>query len=215
MKEVVTMKIEKRIEANSRASRRLRKTGYLPGIICEKGSESLPIKMKEEEFRRNLLKYGRNYVFNLDLPGEKKHNVLVKEIQYAPISGKILNVDFQKISLTEEVKIDLGIRIIGREALDSRKLILIRQMDTIPVKGLPQDIPDNVEIDVSGLDEGESISIKDLNLPKAISVDLEEDQTVLSVNVSDLNVESKDIDESEAHEISDIIEETNEEFIEK
>lgn len=213
MKEAVTMKIEKRREANSRASRRLRKTGYLPGIICGKGSESLPIKMKEEEFRRNLLKYGRNYVFNLDLPGEKKHNVnvLVKEIQYAPISGKILNVDFQKISLTEEVKLDLGIRIIGREALDSKKLILIRQMDTIPVKGLPQDIPDNVEIDVSGLDEGESISIKDLNLPKGISVDLEEDQTVLSVNISDLNVESKDIDENEVNEISDIIEETNEE----
>lgn len=213
MKEAVTMKIEKRREANSRASRRLRKTGYLPGIICGKGSESFPIKMREEEFRRNLLKYGRNYVFNLDLPGEKKHNVnvLVKEIQYAPISGKILNVDFQKISLTEEVKLDLGIRIIGREALDSKKLILIRQMDTIPVKGLPQDIPDNVEIDVSGLDEGESISIKDLNLPKGISVDLEEDQTVLSVNVSDLNVESKDIDENEVNEISDIIEETNEE----
>ncbi len=213
MKEAVTMKIEKRREANSRASRRLRKTGYLPGIICGKGSESFPIKMREEEFRRNLLKYGRNYVFNLDLPGEKKHNVnvLVKEIQYAPISGKILNVDFQKISLTEEVKLDLGIRIIGREALDSKKLILIRQMDTIPVKGLPQDIPDNVEIDVSGLDEGESISIKDLNLPKGISVDLEEDQTVLSVNISDLNVESKDIDENEVNEISDIIEETNEE----
>lgn len=201
MKKTATIRIEKRVKANSSASRRLRKTGYLPGSIYGKEIESFPVKVKEDEFKKSLSKYGRNYLFNLDLEGQETHTVIVKEIQHSPINRKILNIDFQQISLTEEIKADLEIRIIGKESIDLKKLLLIRQMDTIPVKGLPQNIPDNIEIDVSGLDEGQRIYISDINFPTGIVVEAEGDQTVLSVNAPVSSAIDVDEDEDGVNEI--------------
>lgn len=207
MKETATIKIEKRVETNSRASRKLRKIGYLPGNVYGKGMEPIAIKVKEDDFRKSLSKYGRNHLFNIDLAGQETYSVMVKEIQYSPVKREILNVNFHKISLAEETKVDLKIRIIGNKALESNNLLLSRQMDTIPVKGLPQDIPDNIEIDVSGLEEGEKIYIKDINFPKGIVPEVEDDQTVLYVNTSITMTE----DEDEGNEIGDLTEEANEE----
>jgi large subunit ribosomal protein L25 len=173
----------------------------LPGSIYGKEIESFPVKVKEDEFKKSLSKYGRNYLFNLDLEGQETHTVIVKEIQHSPINRKILNIDFQQISLTEEIKADLEIRIIGKESIDLKKLLLIRQMDTIPVKGLPQNIPDNIEIDVSGLDEGQRIYISDINFPTGIVVEAEGDQTVLSVNAPVSSAIDVDEDEDGVNEI--------------
>lgn len=206
MKETAIIKVEKRVEANSRASKRLRETGYLPGSVYGKGVEAFSIKIKEEEFRKQLSTYGRNYVFNLDLGGEQIQGVMVKDIQHFPLKNRILNVDFQKVSLVDKTKVDLNIKIIGNEVLESKRLLIIRQMDTIPVKGLPQDIPDNIEIDVSELKEGEKICIGDINFPKGIATEIEESQIVLSVNTSILTV--KDTDEE--NEMDGTTEETKE-----
>jgi large subunit ribosomal protein L25 len=193
-KEVIA--IEKRNGTNSRLSRKLRNEGYLTASISGKGIESISVKVKEDEFRKALSSYGRNHLFNLDLAGEKTYTILVKEIQHSPISRKMLNVDFQAISLTEEAKADLEIRIIGKEIIDSKRLNLVRQMDNIPVRGLPQDIPDYIEIDVSKLDMGDKVDIGDLIFPKGIVADIDADKTVISVKAPTLITE----DEEEAVE---------------
>lgn len=189
-KEVIA--IEKRNGTNSRLSRKLRNEGYLTASISGKGIESISVKVKEDEFRKALSSYGRNHLFNLDLAGEKTYTILVKEIQHSPISRKMLNVDFQAISLTEEAKADLEIRIIGKEIIDSKRLNLVRQMDNIPVRGLPQDIPDYIEIDVSKLDMGDKVDIGDLIFPKGIVADIDADKTVISVKAPTLIAEDEE-----------------------
>jgi len=207
MNETATIRIEKRVNVNSRANKRLRKAGYLPGSVFGKGIESFPVQVKEDEFRRSLSKYGRNYIFNLDLEGKETYTVIVREIQHSPVNRKILNIDFQQVSLTEEIKANLEIRIIGEGSIESKRLLLTRQMNTIPVRGLPQDIPDNIEIDVSGLEEGGKIYISDINLPKGIVVEVEDDQMVLSVNTTVSSVRDVDaaaVVEDEGNETGDV-----------
>ena len=198
MAEKVTMTIEKREKANSRASKQLRKIGYVPASISRKGKESISVKVKQDELLKNLSKYGRNYLFDLELDGLEKITAMVKKMEYSGLKRELLNVSFQQISLTEEMKVNLDIRIIGKDTVEFKKLLVIQQLDQIPVKGLPQDIPDYIEIDVTDLDADDKITISDVKYPKGIEPDIEADKIVLTINKP--KVRSEDIVEESDEE---------------
>jgi len=182
MKEIGIIKIEKRFEANSRKSKKLRGAGYLPGNICGKEMGSVPVTLKKDEFKKVIFKYGRNAVFKLDVDGKETYTSIVKEIQYAPVNKEILHVDFQIVSLSEEIKTDISIRITGKEDVESRNLTILRHMDFITVKGLPQNLPDVIEINVSDLQLGNTISVGSIKLPDGIVTEMDPEHVVISVN---------------------------------
>ncbi len=190
MSKRATMIIEKRENVNSRASKQLRKIGYIPASISRKGMESVSVKVKEDELIKGLSQYGRHYLFNLDFEGQERYTAIVKKVHYSPIKREVLTVDFQQISFSEEIKANLDIKIMGKEAIDFKKLLLMQQMDKIPVKGLPQDIPDCIEIDVTDLNLGDKICIADIKYPKGIEPEIKDDTIVLSINASKLNVKN-------------------------
>jgi len=200
MNERVTMAVERREKTNSRESRRLRKIGYIPGSISIKGKESISVKVKKEELLRNLSEHGRNYIFNLQLDGNENITAMVKELYYSPISRELLCVDFQQISFNEEIKVNVEIKLIGKESVEFRKLLVLQQMDEIPVKGLPQNIPAYIEIDVTGLDLDDRITIGDVKFPEGIEPDIEADKIVLTISkprIRDVETEEEPKEEEE------------------
>lgn len=182
MAEKVVMAIEKREQANSRASKQLRKIGYIPASISRKGMDSISVKVKQEELLKSLSKYGRNYLFDLELDGNEKITAMVKEMNYSPVKRELLSVNFQQVSFTDEIKVNLEVRLIGKDSVEFKKLLVIQQMDQIPVKGLPQDIPDYIEIDITDLDADDKITISDVKYSKGIQPDIEADKMVLTIN---------------------------------
>lgn len=182
MNDAGIIKIEKRDVANSRTSKKLRQNGYLPGTVYGKGMESMSIIVKQDELKKSLDKFGKNHIFNLFLEGKEKYSVIVKEIQNSPIKRVPIHVDFQHISLTEEINAEVDIRIIGKEIIDFKNLYLVRQIDRIPVRGLPQNIPDSIEIDVTNLNAGDSINVGSIKFPEGIVLEIELDQVILSIN---------------------------------
>ena len=156
-----------------------------------------------------IVKLGRAAVFKLDTEGEKIFNVMVKDIQIAPLNGDFLHVDFIQISLTEEIKADVVIRIIGREHLEAKRYLLNRAMDTILVKGLPQDIPNEIDIDVSDMEVGDSKNISDIQFPEGIVPEIEPDQLVLSVSEAKA-YEEETTEGEEAESVSQVIEDAEE-----
>lgn len=184
MKETGIIKIEKRDVVNSRTSKKLRQKGYLPGNVYGKGIESMSIIVKEDELKKSLVEFGKNNLFNLVLEGKEFSTVIIKDIQNSPVKGVPIHVDFQQISLTEEINAEVNIRIIGKELIELKKLLLIRQIDTIPVRGLPQNIPDEIEIDVSNLNAGDSINVGSIKFPKGIVPEIELDHNVITINES-------------------------------
>ena len=181
MKEEGTIKAEKRTHGSSGTNKRLRREGYLPGNIFGKDMEPVPVLVKKEELNKNLAKYGRNAVYKIDLAGEKAYTVMIREIQHLAVMGGDLHVDFQKIILSEETKASIPVRIVGGGAIEAQKLILLHQMDTIPVKGLPRSMPDHIEIDVSSLGAGDNITIAGIEFPKGITCDVDPDHVVVTV----------------------------------
>ncbi len=196
MKEKAIIKVEKRDLANSRKSKRLRDNGYLPGSVFGKGLEPFSVKVKENDFNNSLHRFGKNYLYTLDLEGKKKYTVMVKDMQQDPITRRILSVNFHQISLSEEMRTTLEIGINGRDEVEARKLLVVKQLDLIPVRGLPQDIPDHIEVDVTGLELGDHITIADIEFPKGITVDIEPEHVVLSINDGTTQYEEEDSDET-------------------
>ncbi|QHQ61093.1 50S ribosomal protein L25 [Anaerocolumna sedimenticola] len=184
MKETVTMKFVTRKERTKGINNQLRKMGYLTGNISGRGIPSIAVAVKKDELRKYLNKYGRNTLFKLEGEENSTYNVMIKEIQISPVNHDFSHVDFQQITLSDEIKTEVLIKITGIELLESKHLYLNRQMDTILVTGLPQNIPENIEIDVSDLTPGEIITIGDLKLPKGIRTEFHPEQVILSASVS-------------------------------
>lgn len=181
MSELGILNIEKRITANSRTSKQLRKNGYVPASLSSKGRDSISVAVKADELRKSLNSYGRNALFTLSLDDATSITGMVKEIQYAPIKGEMIHVDLQQVSLSEEIRADLSIRLKGIETLEFKKLMALPQMDAIRVKGLPQDIPDEIVIDVSNVKGVENINVSDVEFPKGIVPESSPEQCVVSV----------------------------------
>lgn len=197
MQETPIMEVEARSEIKKGKNKKLRENGFIPGIISGKGMESIPVAVKKDEFRKCLNKFGRNAIIKLNSSDGNEYNVMVKGFQTSPLHYDIIHIDFQKVSLSEEIKAQVPIKITGQELLEAKRLILNRQLDAVLVTGLPQDIPDDIEVDVSNLTPGSTIKLSDLTLPKGLTLSSGSDQLLLSVNDARVQ-ESEEPEETEA-----------------
>ena len=182
MKKSAVLSSSCRTESKTRANQRLRREGHLPGCIYGKNIDTVPIVVQTAELRKMLSQNGRNSVFTIETDGGKSYSVMLREIQIQPLSGEYLHVNFQQVSLSEAIKADVEIALHGKDAIERQSLILLQQMMTLSVKGLPSDIPDKIEIDASHLQPGESLTISDLNLPEGITAETSADQVIAIVH---------------------------------
>lgn len=196
MTETATLQVEVRKGVSKKENKRLISNGYIIGVINQKGMDSVPVAVKKDEFRRVLKANGRNAILKLKDSDNKDYDVMVKSIELTPMKYEYHHIDFQKVSLTEEIKVDVALRFVGTDFLKAKRLILNRQMDTILVSGFPQDIPDAIEIDVTDKESGDSITVSDLTLGKGITTDLDEDHMIASI--SEAKVVEDDVNEEEA-----------------
>jgi len=182
MTKTAALKIEVRKELTKSEKRRYQKNGYIIGVISQKGKNSVPIAVKMDDFRRVIKTNGRNAILKLYDSDNNSYDVIVKNIDVAPLNYEYYHVDFQKVSLNEEIKVDVILKFIGTDFLSSKHLVLNRFMDAIPVSALPQDIPEAIEIDVSNKNDGDIIYVKDLVPGKGIKIEEDPDHMIASVS---------------------------------
>ncbi|NLO08394.1 MAG: 50S ribosomal protein L25 [Clostridiales bacterium] len=197
MAQAAKLKVEVRKEVSKKENKRFQNDGYIIGVINQKGLDSVPVAVKKDEFRKVLKDNGRNAILKLQDSDKNSYDVMVKTIELSPMKFEYYHIDFQKVSLTEVIKVDVALRFTGADFLKPKRLILNRQMDTIQVAGLPQDIPDSIEVDVTDSEDGDSIFVSDLAFGKGITTDVDPNQLVASISEAKIVVEETE-EESEA-----------------
>ncbi len=111
MQSVSIEAIKRDIGKNS--ARRLKKQGYIPGILYGKDmTENIPLAVEYNKFQRLLQQHGRNVLFNVIVDGST-HNAVVKEIQEDTLKGKIIHIDFQRVSMHEEIEATVPLKFEG------------------------------------------------------------------------------------------------------
>jgi large subunit ribosomal protein L25 len=164
----------------------LRRQGFIPAVVYADGKESLPLKVSHGELLRLVHQHRiEGIVINLNVKDNKKQKprpCLIKEIQYDPVHGDIIHVDFNEISLTKAIKVNVPVSAKGEPAgVKQEGGSLEHILWEIEVECLPVNIPKAIEVDVSQLKIGDSVHIKDLAIPDGVKVLNDPGAIVLSV----------------------------------
>ncbi len=195
------IKIERREPMSKGGIKSLRREGLLPASLSARGEDSLSFSIRRDELMQSLNKNGRMAVFKLAL-GRKTYNAMLKEVQYAPVTRECLHVTFQHIALDEVTKADVAIRALGREDVLYNKFDFLQHLDSLSIQGLPNDIPNAIEVDVSKMVAGDNLTVGDLELPEGITTDVEADRLVFTVShprvQEEETVEAAEASEAEA-----------------
>ncbi|NMB25043.1 MAG: 50S ribosomal protein L25 [Firmicutes bacterium] len=194
---------ELRDETGKGANRRLRRSGYIPGVIYGSGNENQNLQVDEGLVARLLREGGGNRLITLKLDGEDRA-VLIQELQEHPVRGTPLHIDFLEVRLDEVVNVTVPIHIIGEAERTQDGGVVAPALWEVEISCLPMDIPDGLEIDISGLLVGESLQVKDLELVPGITLLTDPEETVVSV-VQPMELEEEDTEEEDVDEAEDAV----------
>jgi len=184
--EETTLEIQPREELGKSKVKDLRGKGFIPAIIYAEGKKSLPIKVSHRQLWQLIHQHRlEGMVINLKMQEDKKQkgrSCLIKEIQYDPVKGDIIHVDFNEISITRVIKVNVPVVAKGEPlGVKQEGGSLEHNLWEIEVECLPTDIPKGIEVDVSLLKIGDAIHIKDISFPSQVKVLTEPEAMVFSV----------------------------------
>ena len=150
---------EKRQEKGPKASRRMRREGVVPGVLYGHG-DNTPIAIREFDLMK-LLVTPHVYLVELELDG-KVEKVLVQEVQYHPVSDRPVHIDFYRYSEDEPIVMNIPVELVGHAVGVRAGGKLVQPVRRLKVKGLPADMPNRLDVDVSALEVDKKIVVAGL-----------------------------------------------------
>ncbi len=160
----------------------LRKEGFLPAILYGPRIKPLPLKVDSKDFKKAYKTAGESSLISLKI-GKKESKVLIHDVQHHPLTDEFLHVDFYQPLLKEKVTATISLVFVEEApAVEELGGTLIKNISEVEVKGLPQELPKEIQVNVGSLKTfGDDILIKDLKTEKDIEILKEPDEVVASV----------------------------------
>jgi len=179
---VIPLSASKRETLGKGGARKARSAGQIPGVLYGHGEDPIAVAVSAREFEVALRQHkGGNPIVNLAVGGASEYTALIRDVQYDPLSRAILHLDFQHISLTEQIEVKIAIKLTGLAiGVKDGGGILEAILRELEVRCLPTQIPSAIEADVSNLAVGDSLHVRDLNVPN-VTVLTDADTTVATV----------------------------------
>jgi large subunit ribosomal protein L25 len=186
--ELAQLKVEMRQGSGKGPARRLRRDNRMPGIIYGRGEESVKVQVDPAEIRAAVRSHeGSLPVFSIvgvkDAEKLSGSVVLVRELQTDPVTRAYLHVDFMKVDLSKQITVEIPLHFTGKPLGLKMGGIVDEPVRKLEVMCSPLDIPEFIEVDITNLNVGDSVHLKEIRLPSGCSVDTSVDFTVVSVIV--------------------------------
>ncbi|MGE5307558.1 MAG: 50S ribosomal protein L25 [Deltaproteobacteria bacterium] len=186
MNEKILLEAEAREEKGKTKVKELRVAGFIPAVIYGEGKPSVALKVSRHAFLQLMhQKRLENAIITLKVKGAKGdgHPCMIKEMQHEPVKGDIMHIDFNEISLTKAIKVNVPVVTKGEAVgVKSEGGSLEHILWEIEIECLPTDIPKNIEVDVSALKIGDSIHVKDIAFPANLKVLSDLEASVVTVS---------------------------------
>jgi large subunit ribosomal protein L25 len=186
-------------EKGSRASRRLRAAGSIPGVVYGEGTAPISVSVDAKEFRTAVSgAQGLNTLITLTAEGSN-YTVMAREIQRHPVRGSVSHIDFQVIDPNKSVTVEVPIHLVG-DAVEVRHadFEVDQQLFTLHVTARPDEIPTHIDVDISTLRPGSSIRVGDVELPGEVAAADALDGTVVTTRQGRVVVEAVPEEEAAA-----------------
>ncbi|WP_137664846.1 50S ribosomal protein L25/general stress protein Ctc [Enterococcus hulanensis] len=196
----VSLKVEERAIRPRSIRNKLRHEGKVPAIVNGYKVESTPISIDEREFSRLLRENGANTVFTIEVGG-KKVNTLLRETQLDTFTHRLTHVELVSVNLSEETEAETEINLVGEAVGVKAGGTLAQTLYTVVVSATPEKLPEGIEVDISGLEIGQSISIGDLPKNADYTIVTDADEQVASVQEAQELPEEGEVSEGAEPEV--------------
>jgi large subunit ribosomal protein L25 len=177
----VSLKVSKR-EVRPRSIRnKLRHEGKIPAIVNGYKVESTPISIDAKEFDRVLRAHGLNTVITLAIDG-KNVNTLIQDYSSETFTGQVTHVAFLSVDMKEETEVDAEVVLVGESAGVKAGGVLTQNLYSVTVSATPDKLPENVEVDVTSLEIGQSITVEDIPTSDEYTIVTNPEEQIAAVN---------------------------------
>ncbi|MBU0676769.1 MAG: 50S ribosomal protein L25 [Verrucomicrobia bacterium] len=184
MSEETKILATKREAGGTSEARGLRREGRIPAVVYTSGKAAKSVALNERDFEAMLRHHtSENVIVDLDIEGDKVRHVLLKEVQHHPVSGSILHIDFYEVKKGQKIKVDIPVELVGEPIGVTRDGgVLEHVLREVEVECLPKDLVEQFALDVSGLEIGDHLLVKDLAVdPSKYELLTDEDLAVAAV----------------------------------
>jgi len=168
--EKIVLEAKKRKEIG-KLVKKVRQDGFIPAIVYGYNQEPMPISLEKRSSTLILNKVSGSTMLTLNIEG-KEYSTLVRDVQRDHLRNEFLHLDFLVVSLTEKLRTAVSITLVGDAAvLKEYEALIVAGITEVEVEALPQDLPETIEVDVSGLAEiGDAIYLKDVPSPANVEI---------------------------------------------
>lgn len=161
-------------------AKRLRQNDFIPGVIYGRGIEPENISVSKREIERILKKFGENAILDLTLK-DKSYHAMIKDVHHDYVKDQLLHIDFYKVSKTQKIHVSVPIHLLNSD-LVQKEGALVHQLDEVEIECTADNIPKNIDLDVSELKVGHGITVAELIVDDSITILSNADDTIVSLS---------------------------------
>ena len=171
------LNLAERAEKGGRSARILRKDGIIPANYYYKGEENINLSIVKLEFLKSLRSGHR--IFEVNLKGATQY-VMLKEIQYHPVTDDIIHIDLMRIRRDEKITISVPLVLEGTATGVKEGGVMMQNLTSIEINCLPADVPEQIVVDISNLEMHASLNVEDLEVLEELEILTSGNLTVVS-----------------------------------
>ncbi len=194
------LNVDIRKEPGTSAARRTRLQNKVPAVVYHSGIEATPLSVDKISLNKALRTGQMIFEVNVE---DKNQFVLVKEIQYHPVTDEIIHVDFQKVKEDEKISLEVAVRSSGEAQGVKLGGLLVQMLNSVTIKCKPAEIPEFLEIDVTDMEMNTNLFVKDITLPTDVEMLTAEDIAVVSVQEPKQEKEEEVAEDTESSEMDE------------
>src|SRR5437762_6117051 len=184
MAKQVKLKAEPRTNVGRSAVRKLRARGLIPAVIYGGNNKPQPLQVATREINAMMSHAsGENVLVELEIAGEgSSRTALVHEVQHSPVGGEIRHVDFHAVSMDQMIQAEVPLEPVGTAVgVKTFGGLLEQSLRALAIECLPSNLPDRITVDVSQLNIGDSMHVRDIQFPQGVTSKVQPDLTAFSV----------------------------------
>lgn len=173
------LKATKREERKHSTTKQLRQEGLVPAVVYGKDKGPKHVSVVSIDLLKMVRDEGRNAIISLNIEGDKPVEVMLHDYQIEPIKDQLLHVDFYVVNMSEEMDVEVPLRLEGEAQGSKDGGVLQQPLYELQVRAKPNNIPDEISVDISALEVGDSFTIGDLPVSDKYEF-LEDDDTTIA-----------------------------------
>lgn len=174
------LKAEERTDSRRSSLRKIRQSGYVPGVIYGRNLENKSVALDSIELLKILRAEGKNTIINLDINGDQ-HSVMVTELQTDPLKDSIVHADFKVVDMEAEMEATVPVNLTGEAEGIKQGGVLQQPLYELSVTAKPKNIPQTIEVDISSLEVNDVLTVGDIPSTGDYSYNHEPDEVVASI----------------------------------